>query len=191
MNNVTIKIFLTATLLFYGFSKGQKAEEYISYYEFNLCNSPQTIILKHYKDDTYSATINTHLKKKGSDIELLIETNQFPDKSREMISQLKDAGIDAVNETYNDEGMSYLDGDALTVKLLRNNTIETFAFPELYPSAQQKKETTPLRLKVQNWLMIIDREYGLKDQFESTKKNLKRGTYCYNSGTDTVCFTKK
>lgn len=98
MNTSTIRILFVAILLFYGFSKGQKARDYISYYEFGLCNSPQTIILKHHKDDTYSSTINTLFKKKGTDLEILIETTQFPDNTLEIISKLKAAGIDSVDE---------------------------------------------------------------------------------------------
>ncbi|WES98083.1 hypothetical protein P2W68_00355 [Chryseobacterium arthrosphaerae] len=191
MNRITIKILFITTLLWYGFSKAQEAGEYLSYYEFGLCDSPQVIILKHHKDDTYSATINTHLKKEGSDLEVVSETTLFPGTAREMILKLKEAGIDSADETYNDESVTYLDGDALTLKLLRNNKIESFVFPELYPSAQQKAETTPLRLKVQNWLGIIDREENLNKHFSDIKKALKRGTYCYSSGINTICFKKK
>lgn len=191
MNILTIRMLLAATFLLYGFSKGQETGEYISYYEFGLCNAPQTVVLKHLKDGTYSTTINTLFKKKGTDLDILVETTKFPDHTKEMISKLKAAGIDSVNETYNDEGASYLDGDALSVKILRNNRIESFAFPELYPSSQEKAETTPLRLKVQSWLEIINREENLKEHFSNVKKSLKRGHYCYNMGTDTVCFKKK
>lgn len=94
-------------------------------------------------------------------------------------------------KTYNDQEVAYLDGDALSLKILRNNRIESFVFPELYPSSHEKMETTPLRLKVQSWLEIMDREKNLKEQFSDVKKGLKRGTYCYNMGTDTICFKKK
>lgn len=70
MNRITIKILFITTLLWYGFSKAQEAGEYLSYYEFGLCDSPQVIILKHHKDDTYSATLNTHLKKKEAILKL-------------------------------------------------------------------------------------------------------------------------
>ncbi len=165
--------------------------EYLSYYEFGLCNSPQVVVLKHHKDNTYSATINTHLKKKGSDLEIVSETTLFPDAAREMVLKLKEAGIDSADETYNDEEVAYLDGDALTLKRLKNNKMESFAFPELYPPGQQKPETTPLRLKVQNWLAVIDHEQNLKENFSDVKKRLKRGTYCYNAGINTICFKKK
>ncbi|REC44667.1 hypothetical protein [Chryseobacterium pennipullorum] len=191
MNTGTIILVFITTLLFYGSSKGQKAEEYLSYYQFGLCDSPQIITLKHHKDDTYSATINTHLKKKGTQLEILSETTLYPGTARKMILKLKEAGIDSVNEAYNDEGMAYLDGDALTLQLLRNGKIESFTFPELYPSDQQKMETTPLRLKVQNWLKIIDHEENLKKHFSDVKKGLKRGTYCYDVGINTICFKKK
>jgi hypothetical protein len=157
----------------------------IGYYEFKLCNSPHTIILIEKRHKKYKGLANTSLKKKrknGTYRNVKKRTKISPLQTKIIIEQLKYEKIDSLNKNYDDDSLTYLDGDHLVIKFLRNNKIEEFEFEEIYPVNSNKVEKTPLRGKVQNWLNIIDNELNMKNIFSKIKQKLKRGTYCYESG---------
>jgi hypothetical protein len=154
----------------------------LKYYEFNFCDSPQSLILIKKNNHKYSGYIQTTLKKGGNN-KLVIKKSRISSvQSTKIISELEEKGIDMVNQNYDDGLNSYLDGDVLTIKLLRNNNITVFSFDELYPESESKVEETPLRRKIQIWLSIVDAELNLKEKLLMTKEKLRKGIYCYSSG---------
>ncbi|PKF72288.1 RNA polymerase sigma factor region1.1 domain-containing protein [Chryseobacterium sp. PMSZPI] len=185
--------FLLILILISNFFFAQEiSSNIIKYYEFNFCNSPQTLILIKEKNNKYLGYIKTSLKKKRKrDYKEIVKKSKItPEQAKRIISILEDKGIDLVDSTYDDDLVTYLDGGFFTIKLLKDNKVQSFSFDEIYPESKKKIETTPLRGKIQSWLSFIDHELMLKEQFSSVKKKLNKGTYCYDSGTDTVCFNK-
>lgn len=164
----------------------------MKYYEFNFCNSPQALILIKKKNNKCFGYIQTVLKKKRKkDYREIVKKSKISSEQVEkIISELEEKEIDSIDSTYDDDSIVYLDGDSFTIKILRDNQIQSFSFEEIYPESKKKIETTPLRGKVQSWLSIVDRELALKEQFSSVRKALNKGTYCYDSGINTVCFNK-
>lgn len=165
----------------------------ITYYEFKFCDSPQSLILLEKKNNKYLGYIHTDLEKERGNksykkIEKKIKISY--EQSEKLILELKKTDIDSLNKNYDDKEF-YLDGDYLVIKLLQNNKIEKYGFDEIYPASSKKVEKTPLRNKIQGWLTIIDNELNLKEQFSKIKSRLPKGTYCYYSGINTVCFIKK
>lgn len=165
----------------------------MKYYEFNFCNSPQTLILIKKKNNKCFGYIQTVLKKKRKRDyrEIIKKSKIFSKQVEKIISVLEEKEIDSVNSTYDDDSVVYLDGDSFTIKILRDSRIQSFSFEEIYPESKKKIETTPLRRKIQSWLSLVDCELALQEQFSSVRKALNKGTYCYDSGIDTVCFNKK
>lgn len=165
----------------------------ITYYEFDFCNSPQKIVLQEKKNNKYSGFIYTYLEKKNKSNLKKIEkkTKISFEQAQKIILDLKKAGIDSVSKTFDDDSLSYLDGDFVSITLLKDNKIEKYSFDEIYPVNSKKLEKTPLRSKIQNWLTIIDSELDLRDKFLELKNKLTKGTYCYSSGINTICFKKK
>lgn len=95
--------------------------------------------------------------------------------------ELNNAQIDSVTTKYDDDSLTVLDGDHL-IKLLRNKKIEKIGIENIYPASSKVIEKTPLRIKVQNWLTILDNELNLKNILSNIKSKLKKGTYCYSAG---------
>ncbi|MCW3161574.1 hypothetical protein [Chryseobacterium oryctis] len=164
----------------------------IAYYEFAFCNSPLTVGLQEKKNNRFSGSIYVHLeKKKNNNIKEINRNKKIPPKqAKRIISKLKELEIDLVNENYDDDSLVYLDGDYLTIKILRKGNLEKLSFDEIYPESKLKIEKTPLRSKIQNWLTIIDDELNLREQYSKIKYKLNKGTYCYDSGIRSVCFEK-
>ncbi|MDR6517072.1 hypothetical protein [Chryseobacterium camelliae] len=188
------KIVFTFFILISNFFTSQNlSSNIITYYEIDFCSSPQKLILQEKKNNKYSGFIYTCLEKKKKNSLKKIEkkTKISIRQAQKIILDLEKAEIDSVNKTYDDDSLAYLDGDYLSISLLKNNKIEKYSFDEIYPISSKKIEKTPLRSKIQNWLTIIDNELNLKDQFSRMIKKLAKGTYCYNSGMSTICFKKK
>lgn len=164
----------------------------ITYYEFNFCGSPQSLVVIKKKNNKYFGYILANLERVGEKHKKIIKKSKISsEQSKKIISELEEKRIDLVDQRYDDGKEFYLDGDVLTIKLLRNDTIETFYFDEIYPISKKKSEVTPLRSKVQNWLTIIDNRVNLKDSFSKIILTLRRGTYCYDNGINNICFKKK
>ena len=193
MNALFFKIFLLGILLFFTCIKSQEPLSYLAYYEFKFCDSPQTMILNQNEDGIYSGFIDILLEKekKNTYKDIKIRTELPPEEVKILITKLKAAEIDLVNDHFDDDHSKYLDGDEIVIKLLKDNKINQYAFDEIYPISRKKIEVTPLRGKIQNWLTIIDNEVHLADQLSKVRKNLSKGRYCYFSGITNVCFTKK
>lgn len=119
------------------------------------------------------------------------KTKISPEQAKRIIYKLKKAEINLVDKNYDDDSVVYLDGDYLTINLLRNDKIEKFSFDEIYPISYKKREKTPLRSKIQEWLTIINEELNLKKQLTKIKNKLNKGTYCYSRGINTICFNKE
>ncbi|MGU3374968.1 hypothetical protein [Chryseobacterium sp. M5A1_1a] len=193
MNALFFKIFFLGISLFCISIKSQKSTSYLAYYEFGFCDSPQTMVLSQNIVGKYSGFIDISLEKEKRMRykNVKIRTELLSEQVKTIITKLKMAEIDLVNDNFDDDELKYLDGDGLNIKLLRNSKIDSYAFDEIYPLSKTKIEVTPLRIKIQNWLTIIDDEVHLAKQLSKVKKDLPKGQYCYFSGITNVCFKKK
>lgn len=155
------------------------------YYEFELCDSPYTISIFKSKKNKFWGFVDVDLEKKRKNstykkIKSRIKIN--PMNTQKIFIELNKAQIDSVTTKYDDDSLTVLDGDYLAIKLLRNKKIEKIVIENIYPVSSKVIEKTPLRIKVQNWLTILDNELKLKNILSNIKSKLKKGTYCYSSG---------
>lgn len=155
------------------------------YYEFELCDSPYTISIFKSKKNKFCGFVDVDLEKKRENstykkIKRRIKIN--PMSTQKIFIELNKAQIDSVTTKYDDDSLTVLDGDYLAIKLLRNKKIEKIVIENIYPVSSKVIEKTPLRIKVQDWLTILDNELNLKNMLSNIKSKLKKGTYCYSAG---------
>lgn len=155
------------------------------YYEFELCDSPYTISIFKSKKNKFWGFVDVDLEKKRKNstykkIKSRIKIN--PMNTQKIFIELNKAQIDSVTSNYDDDSLTVLDGDYLAIKILRNKKIEKIVIENIYPVSSNVIEKTPLRIKVQNWLTILDNELNLKNMLSNIKSKLKKGTYCYSAG---------
>lgn len=155
------------------------------YYEFELCDSPYTISIFKSKKNKFWGFVDVDLEKKRKNstykkIKSRIKIN--PMNTQKIFVELNKAQIDSVTSNYDDDSLTVLDGDYLAIKILRNKKIEKIVIENIYPVSSNVIEKTPLRIKVQNWLTILDNELNLKNMLSNIKSKLKKGTYCYSAG---------
>lgn len=191
MKRIVFILFISISNLLYP----QKiTSNIIKYYEFQFCNSPQTLVLVKKKNNNCFGYIKILLKKqrKNKECRKISRTLEISSiQASKIIYELEKNNIDSLSQNYDDDLVSYLDGDFLTIKILKNNKVEAFSFDELYPESKKKIETTPLRAKIQNWLTIIDNNINLKEQLSTVKNKLSKGKYFYYSGINTIYFKNK
>ncbi|PQA90329.1 hypothetical protein B0A69_20540 [Chryseobacterium shigense] len=120
------KIIFALFILISNFLLSQNlSSNIVKYYEFSLCNSPLTIILQEKKKNKYSGIIYAYLekKKKRSYKKIKKKIKISFEQAEKIILELEKAKIDFISENYEDYSLVYLDGDYLSVKLLKYNKI--------------------------------------------------------------------
>jgi hypothetical protein len=169
------------------------------FYEISFCGKPQTVKLVEYPNGTVEGFLKIELteeKANGKESEIIKKIKFNDTLTRKLLADLKSGGIETLkqcNEDVECKKQGFLDGDAISIKIISNEVIKDFYFSEIYPESQNngKLEEIELRRKVQILATIIDKEINLEKQFSETIKNLKSGTYCYWSGITQICRKHK
>lgn len=187
-------ILLLFFILFCGLFQSQKLKNLEKFYKFDLCSSPHTVVLektKRGKERGYILTTLENKKHNGAYKKVTRKSKINSETAKKILNNLQKTDIDLVNKTYDDDSLFVLDGDYLEIEILKNGKTERYGFEEIRPK-NIKKETTPLRIKLQDWISLLYKELSLYAYFSDMKKKLNKGTYCYSSGAIyTTCFTIK
>jgi hypothetical protein len=165
-------------------------------YEISVINQPQKVELIEYENGKYAGNVITEITKgkwKTGWLNLtwrniwnikdkeIVDKNPIEEKVvKELMIELKEAGIETIKKCSDDEECSnhmYLDSGTIGFKIKTSETEREYGFEEIYPLNEKNKEKIDLRFKVQNLISILYKHVDLKQRFSDLFKRLPRGYY--------------